>query len=198
MNNLIIALKTNTNLNHLNLTGLEYLSDQSMKNLEEIVTQVNMSLYYVEINEDQFDEQLIESIYKQTNMNMAIQEYLNPKIVKTDQLIEIKFDENANISEHFESAIKAWRILGPTVISVVNQNLSDDHVEKLCQFIYGRNIIKSLNLRRNKIGRTGAMAIANYIRKGDKTLTSLELERNEIDDEGGEALLRAMQTNMRM
>jgi hypothetical protein len=52
MNNLIIALKTNTNLNHLNLTGLEYLSDQSMKNLEEIVTQVNMSLYYVEINED--------------------------------------------------------------------------------------------------------------------------------------------------
>lgn len=49
-----------------------------------------------------------------------------------------------------------------------------------------------MNLRRNKIGRSGAIAIANYIRKGDKALTSLELERNEIDDEGGEALLRAM------
>ena len=55
-----------------------------------------------------------------------------------------------------------------------------------------------MNLRRNKIGQSGAIAIANYIRKGDKTLTSLELERNEIDDEGGEALLKAMQTNMRM
>ena len=38
MNNLIIALKTNTHLNHLNLIGLEYLTDQSMNNLEEIVT----------------------------------------------------------------------------------------------------------------------------------------------------------------
>lgn len=72
MNNLIIALKTNSHLNHLNLVGLEYLTDQSMKNLEEIVSQVNMSLYFVEINEDQFDEALIENIYKQTNMNMAI------------------------------------------------------------------------------------------------------------------------------
>lgn len=72
MNNIINALKTNTFLNHLNLIGLEYLTDQSMKYLEEIVTQVNMSLYFVEINEDQFDEILIDNIYKQTSMNMAI------------------------------------------------------------------------------------------------------------------------------
>ena len=55
-----------------------------------------------------------------------------------------------------------------------------------------------MNLRRNKIGSLGAIAIANYIRKADKTLNSLDLERNEINNEGGEALLKAMQSNMRM
>lgn len=55
-----------------------------------------------------------------------------------------------------------------------------------------------MNLRRNKIGNKGAIAIADWIRKADKNLKRLELERNLIDDEGGEALLRAMQTNWRM
>ena len=68
----------------------------------------------------------------------------------------------------------------------------------LTQFLSGRNLIKQLNLRRNKIGDKGAIDIANYVKKADRTLVSLELERNEIDDEGGEALLKAMQANMRM
>lgn len=53
-------------------------------------------------------------------------------------------------------------------------------------------------MRRNKIGDRGAIAIAEYVRKHDKTLTCLELERNQIQDAGGEALLKAMQANMRM
>mmetsp|Transcript_5920 Transcript_5920/g.9662 ORF Transcript_5920/g.9662 Transcript_5920/m.9662 type:complete len:205 (+) Transcript_5920:2323-2937(+) len=88
--------------------------------------------------------------------------------------------------------------MGPSFIRAVNQGLGDEHVEKLCDFLSGRNLIQSLNLRRNKIGDFGAIAISSYVRKADKTLTSLELERNEINDEGGEALLRAMQCNMRM
>ena len=80
----------------------------------------------------------------------------------------------------------------------MNEGLGDEHVEKLCAFLSGRNLIQSLNLRRNKIGDRGAIAIADYVRKADKTLTSLELERNAIQDEGGEALLKAMQANMRM
>jgi len=78
------------------------------------------------------------------------------------------------------------------MIRAVNEGLADEHVEKLCQFLKGRELIQSLNLRRNKIGDQGAIAIADYVRKADKTLTSLELERNEIQDAGGEALLRAM------
>ena len=40
--------------------------------------------------------------------------------------------------------------------------------------------------------------MANFIRKADKTLQVLELERNEIQDVGGEELLRATQSNMRI
>ena len=86
----------------------------------------------------------------------------------------------------------------PSFIRVVNEGLEDEHVEKLCVFLSNKNLIQSLNLRRNKIGDKGALAIAEYIRKADKTLTSLELERNLIQDDGGEALLKAMQANMRM
>lgn len=53
-------------------------------------------------------------------------------------------------------------------------------------------------MRRNRIGDKGAIAIANYIRKADRALTSLELERNDIGDKGGEALLKAVMTNLRM
>ena len=83
-------------------------------------------------------------------------------------------------------------------ISAVNEGLDDDHIINLCEFLSGRNQIKSLNLRRNKIGDRGAVAISVYINEHDKTLTSLELERNQISDVGGEALLFAMQNNMRM
>ena len=66
------------------------------------------------------------------------------------------------------------------MIKAVNEGLGDDHVEQLCDFLSNRNLIQYLNLRRNKIGDKGAKAIADYIRTADKTLSSIELERNEI------------------
>ena len=113
-------------------------------------------------------------------MNRAIQERLKPKVVQHEILTEVVFEPDANIAKHIDSAIKCWRILGPTMIKCLNQGLEDEQVFKLCEFLRGRNQIKSLNLRRNKIGNKGAIQIADYIRKHDKTLTSLELERNEI------------------
>jgi hypothetical protein len=95
-------------------------------------------------------------------------------------LVEIKFDSDAGIAKHFDAAIKAWRILGPSMIRAVNEGLDDDHVEQLCDFLCNRNLIQSLNLRRNKIGNRGALALADYIRVSDKTLNCIELERNEI------------------
>jgi len=195
---LIQALRGNTHLNHLNVLGCSGITDQSLRALEDMVTEVNMSLYALELETEGFDPDLVASILSQASMNRAIQEHLKPKKRQRDGQVEIEFAEQAGIAQHFDSAIKAWRILGPTVIKAEQQKLRDEHVEKLCAFLSGRNLIQSLNLRRNKIGDRGAIAIAEYVRKADKTLTSLELERNEIQDAGGEALLKAMQGNMRM
>ena len=35
-------------------------------------------------------------------------------------IIEVKFDENACVAESFHSAIKAWRIHGPNIITLEN------------------------------------------------------------------------------
>jgi len=54
------------------------------------------------------------------------------------------------------------------MIKVMNVGLNDENVEKLCEFLSNRNLIQYLNLRRNKIGNAGAIAIADWIRKSDK------------------------------
>jgi|TARA_B110001450_G_C17440288_1_gene407650 hypothetical protein len=79
--------------------------------------------------------------------------HLKPiKFTNENGLIEIKFRDGAGIAEHFDAAMKAWRIMGPTMIKAVNEGLEDAHIDQLCQFLAHRNLIKSLNLRRNKIG----------------------------------------------
>lgn len=192
------ALHSNSTLNHLNLSGCVGITEKNLAALQHLVTEVNMSLYSVELLQDELETGIFEAIEDQTAMNRAIQEHLKPKKVQVQGLVEIQFSNKVKIVDFFNSAIKAWRILEPSVIRAQNEGLGDEHVAELCAFLSGRNLVKQLNLRRNAIGDKGAIALADYIRKHDRTLISIELERNEIGDEGGEALLRAMQANMRM
>ena len=56
--------------------------------------------------------------------------HLKPtKIVHEDNLIEIKFCEGAGIAEHFDAAMKTWRIMSPTMIQAINEGLEDAHVK---------------------------------------------------------------------
>ena len=59
---IIVALKKNTNLNHLNIMTNANISDQSLRALEDMVTKVNMSLYSIEMDLEKFDPDLIDSI----------------------------------------------------------------------------------------------------------------------------------------
>lgn len=59
---LIHALRSNTHLNHLNILGCASLTDQSLRALEDMVTEVNMSLYAVELHAEDFDPDLVASI----------------------------------------------------------------------------------------------------------------------------------------
>ena len=63
---LISALKENTNLNHLNLLGCHSFSDISLQALEETVREINMSLYVIEIDRQNLNEDLLESLMSQT------------------------------------------------------------------------------------------------------------------------------------
>ena len=195
---LITALHRNSKLNHLNLMGCMGLTELNLVALERLVTGVNMSLYSIELQADDLESDTLDKIQVQAAMNRAIQENLKPVKVETNGLVEIEFCKQVRVADHFKSAIKAWTILQPQVIRAQNEGLGDEHVQILCNFLSGKNLVKQLNLRRNKIGDDGAIAIANYVRKSDRTLVSIELERNEIGDRGGEALLKAMQANMRM
>jgi len=42
--------------------------------------------------------------------------------------VEIKFNGNVLLADHFGSAIKCWRIMAPNFIKADNENLEDDHV----------------------------------------------------------------------
>ena len=78
-------------------------------------------------------------------------------------VVEVKFDDNARVSECFQSAIKSWRINEPNVISLEKQELGDEHCEKLTEFLASREMVTHLNLRRNLIGNTGAKSLGEFI-----------------------------------
>lgn len=59
---LIHALRGNTHLNHLNVLGCIHVSEQSLRALEDMVTEVNMSLYAVELDATGFEPDLIAAI----------------------------------------------------------------------------------------------------------------------------------------
>jgi hypothetical protein len=49
---MIQALRGNTHLNHLDIRGCQLISSLSVRLLEEMVTEVNMSLYAIEIEHE--------------------------------------------------------------------------------------------------------------------------------------------------
>lgn len=60
---LINALRKNSHLNHINIQGCNGFSNQSLQALDDMVTEVNMSLYTIEISEDSdLDPELIHRI----------------------------------------------------------------------------------------------------------------------------------------
>lgn len=80
----------------------------------------------------------------------------------------------------------------PVIIQIENQQLTDKHVLELCEFLKNKNMILNLNLRRNRITNTGAMAIIDWMLLHDNTLTHLDVSRNRITRAGASAFLTAL------
>ena len=59
---MIQALRSNTHLNHLNILGCKNITNFSLNGLEDMISQVNMSLYLVEIDPVGFDKEILNDI----------------------------------------------------------------------------------------------------------------------------------------
>ena len=113
-------------------------------------------------------------------------------------IVEVRFNEGARVGACFESALKAWRISVPNIITVEDQDLTDEHIEKLCAFLANREMISHLNLRRNMISNAGAKCLGRFISEFDSSLTHLDLTRNRIGQDGGKAILDALNATTRI
>ena len=61
-----------------------------------------------------------------------------------------------------------------------------------------KEMVKKINLRRNKIGNKGAIALANFIFSFDNTLQEVDLNRNWIEEEGAQHLIDAIHKTIRI
>jgi hypothetical protein len=71
------------------------------------------------------------------------------------------------VHEYFGAAIKCWRIFKPSGIQIENQQISDEQVLQLCEFLKDRNMIEKLNLRRNFITNQGVLHLVKWIEEHD-------------------------------
>jgi hypothetical protein len=110
----------------------------------------------------------------------------------------VYFAEDAPIASCFRSALKVYRILQPDVIDLEEKELGDSHMLDLMEFMSSREMIKKINLRRNKIGDEGAKSLARFITSTDDTLVDINLNRNRITQIGVDAILDAVHTTIRI
>jgi Ran GTPase-activating protein (RanGAP) involved in mRNA processing and transport len=61
-----------------------------------------------------------------------------------------------------------------------------------------KEMVKELNLRRNKIGNKGATALASFITNYDNTLQDVDLNRNWIEEAGAQKLIDAIHRTIRI
>lgn len=47
----------------------------------------------------------------------------------------MRFDEEADIQNCFDAAIKCWKILKPNYISLIDKGVNDNNIFKLCQYL---------------------------------------------------------------
>ena len=116
---------------------------------------------------------------------------------KTNFQRVVNFDPDAPIAECFKSVLKTYRIMKPDTIILENKELEDHHLIELVDFLADKEMVKTLNLRKNNISNDGASALADFILNKDDSLKEVNLNRNRIENEGIESLLDAVHGTIR-
>jgi Ran GTPase-activating protein (RanGAP) involved in mRNA processing and transport len=71
-------------------------------------------------------------------------------------------------------------------------------MEMLLEFMRNKEQIRTLNLRKNKIGNEGAKLLAHFITHEDSTLLEVDLNRNRIEEDGAQELVDAIHKTIRI
>lgn len=77
--------------------------------------------------------------------------------------------------------LKVFRIWSPNTIELTDKLLDDRNCIELMDFLQHKEVCKTLNLRKNRIGNEGAERIAKFLTEQDSTLVVIDLNRNRID-----------------
>ena len=86
----------------------------------------------------------------------------------------------------------------PDLIDLMDKNLTDKHLLKLIEYMKDKEMVKRLNLRRNRISCKGVKALANFLKNHDNTMVDIDLNRNRIGRMGAEALIDVVHSTIRL
>ena len=75
------ALKTNVVLAHLSIKECMNVTDEGLSELLDVIKYYNMILFEINLDPDQFDEQIQSELIKSSRLNRAIQQDLKPKLI---------------------------------------------------------------------------------------------------------------------
>ena len=81
---------------------------------------------------------------------------------------------------------------------MTNSNLKDEHFLQLIDYMKNKEMIRKINVRRNKISDKGAIMLADFLMHHDTTLCEFDLTRNKIGRAGAEALVDAVHGSIRV
>jgi hypothetical protein len=162
-----------------------------------VLQNTNMSIFEFEYDTNSFDSELVSAISNQINFNKDLQLKLIPeKISAYSNAYKVEFKHLCKPC--FKAAIKAWRIMKPQIINLSNENLDDDNIDDLSEFLKNQNHVMQLSLKRNNIQDRGAKKLAEVIKLNLSRLNNLELTRNKITEDGAKEIYSALIKNTRI
>ena len=72
------VLKYNTKLAHLSIRGCTSITDEGLRELNSVITKINTVLFQVDLDYNQFNQELAENTVLESQLNRDIQEKLKP------------------------------------------------------------------------------------------------------------------------
>ena len=179
LSTLCLALKVNTSLTSLHLSG-NRIKDEGAKSLSEAL-RVNTSVTSLDLNWNSIADEGANSLFEALRVNTSLTSLgLSNNQIK---------DEGAN------SLSEALRVnTSLTSLRLSGNQIKDEGAHSLSEALRVNTSLTSLGLNWNSIADEGANSLFKALRV-NTSLTSLGLSRNQIKDEEAHSLCEALRVN---